>query len=70
MVTNHKTARKTLRKTVRKTRRGGASPAPLSSVNTYTSWPGGVDPTSKLYNQSSMLGGRKGLKKTLRRIIK
>ena len=38
-------------------RRGGSSPAPLSKVNTYTSWPGGVDPTVRLYNQASMLGG-------------
>lgn len=41
-----------------KTKKGGfsvASPAPLSSVNTYTSWPGGVDPTARLYNQSAML---------------
>lgn len=40
-------------------RRGGSSPspAPLSKVNTYTSWPGGIDPTVRLYNQASMLGG-------------
>jgi len=41
-----------------KTKKGGfvvSSPAPLSSVNTYTSWPGGVDPTARLYNQSSMI---------------
>ena len=38
-------------------RRGGSSPAPLSKVNTYTSWPGGVDPTVRLYDQASMLGG-------------
>lgn len=35
------------------------SPLPLSNVNTYTSWPGGVDPTVPLYNQSTMLGGRR-----------
>lgn len=40
-------------------RRGGSSPAPLSKVNTYTSWPGGVDPTVRLYDQASMLGGRR-----------
>lgn len=33
------------------------SPASLSPVNTYTSWPGGVDPTSKLFNQKTMVGG-------------
>ena len=43
-------------------RRGGAvaaSPAPLSKVNTYTSWPGGIDPTVRLYDQATMLGGRR-----------
>jgi len=44
-------------------RRGGAyvaaSPAPLSSVNTYTSWPGGVDPTARLYNAATAFGGRR-----------
>lgn len=41
-----------------KTKKGGfaiSSPAPLSSVNTYTSWPGGVDPTARLYNQAAHL---------------
>jgi hypothetical protein len=32
-------------------KRGGSVP-PLSSVNTHTSWPGGVDPTSALYSQA------------------
>lgn len=41
-------------------RRGGSvvvpnSPKPLSNVNTYTSWPGGVDPTAPLYNMKTML---------------
>jgi len=36
-----------------------ASPPPLSKVNTYTSWPGGVDPTAPLYNQKTMIGGKK-----------
>jgi hypothetical protein len=31
------------------------SPAPLSKVNTYTSWPGGVDPMARLHNQASNL---------------
>lgn len=41
--------------------RGGSSivipnsPPPLSKVNTYTSWPGGVDPTVPLYNMKTML---------------
>ena len=41
-----------------KQRKGGfaiSSPTPLSPVNTYTSWPGGVDPTARLFNQASML---------------
>ena len=37
-----------------KGKQGGAV-APLSKVNTYTSWPGGIDPTVRLYNQASML---------------
>lgn len=32
-------------------KRGGAVP-PMSSVNTYTSWSGGIDPSSKLYSQA------------------
>jgi hypothetical protein len=41
-----------------KAKKGGfsiSSPAPLSQANTYTSWPGGIDPTARLYNQASML---------------
>jgi len=41
-----------------KMKKGGfaiSSPPPLSSVNTYTSWPGGIDPTARLFNQASML---------------
>lgn len=51
------------RKSRRASRSGGGnikvvpSPAPLSKVNTYTSWPGGIDPTVPLYNQRTMLGG-------------
>ena len=33
----------------------GGSVPPLSKVNTYTSWPGGIDPTATLYNQATML---------------
>lgn len=41
-----------------KAKKGGAlppAPAPLSAVNTYTSWPGGIDPTARLYDQQKML---------------
>ena len=41
-----------------KVKKGGfaiMSPAPLSNANTVTSWPGGVDPTVRLYNQATML---------------
>lgn len=52
-------------------RRGGAikvpdSPAPLSSVNTYTSWPGGVDPTAKLYQAPKMIGGKRKTRRNKR----
>jgi hypothetical protein len=67
-----KASRKTKasRKASRKTKKGGAgrniavvaSPLPLSKVNTYTSWPGGIDPTVPLYNQKTMIGGRKSRK--------
>ena len=56
-------SRRASRKSSRGSRRGGgnikvvSSPAPLSKVNTYTSWPGGIDPTVPLYNQRTMLGG-------------
>jgi len=57
----------------RQSRRGGgnikivASPAPLSKVNTYTSWPGGIDPTVPLYNQRTMLGGWCSTRRSTRR---
>jgi hypothetical protein len=41
-----------------RSRRGGSvpnSPKPLSNVNTYTSWSGGIDPTVPLYNMKTML---------------
>ena len=58
--------------TTRRRRRGGAikvpdSPAPLSSVNTYTSWPGGVDPTAKLYQATKMIGGKRKTRRNTRR---
>jgi hypothetical protein len=33
-----------------------ASPAPLSDQDTYTTWPGGVDPTARVYDS---VGGRR-----------
>jgi hypothetical protein len=57
----------------RQSRRGGGnikivpSPAPLSKVDTYTSWPGGIDPTVPLYNQRTMLGGWCGARRNTRR---
>lgn len=38
--------------------RSPPQPAPLSSSNTYTTWPGGVDPTARLYNTDNQKGGR------------
>jgi len=35
------------------------SPAPLSSRNAYTSWPGGVDPSTPLFNANNQKGGKK-----------
>lgn len=71
---SRKSSRKTSRKSSRKSRRSGGgnikvypSPAPLSKVNTYTSWPGGVDPTVPLYNQRTMLGGRRSSRRSTRR---
>ena len=39
--------------------RSPPQPAPLSASNTYTTWPGGVDPTARLYNTDNQKGGRK-----------
>ena len=39
--------------------RSPPQPAPLSSSNTYTTWPGGVDPTARLYNTDNQKGGRR-----------
>jgi hypothetical protein len=33
-----------------------ASPPPLSSQDTYTTWPGGVDPTARVYDS---VGGKR-----------
>jgi hypothetical protein len=32
------------------------SPQPLSKLNAYTTWPGGVDPTARLYDS---VGGKR-----------
>jgi hypothetical protein len=39
--------------------RAPAQPAPLSSHNTYTTWPGGVDPTAPVFNTDNQKGGRR-----------
>jgi len=41
--------------------RSPPSPAPLSSHNAYTTWPGGVDPTAPLFNTDNQfkMGGRR-----------
>lgn len=36
-----------------------ASPPPLSNQDTYTTWPGGVDPTARVYDS---VGGAKSRK--------
>ena len=34
-------------------------PAPLSPYNTYTTWPGGVDPTAPVFNTDNQkIGGK------------
>ncbi len=42
--------------TYRKMSRYPASPPPLSNQDTYTTWPGGVDPTARVYDS---VGGRR-----------
>ena len=44
-----------------------ASPAPLSSFNAYTTWPGGVDPTAALFRSDNQRGGRKSRRSRQRR---
>ncbi len=41
--------------TYRKMSRYPASPPPLSNQDTYTTWPGGVDPTARVYDS---VGGK------------
>ena len=71
---SRRSSRKSSRRSSRKSRRSGGgnikivpSPAPLSKVNTYTSWPGGIDPTVPLYNQRTMLGGKRSTRRNNRR---
>lgn len=40
------------------TRYHPAPPAPLSSMDSYTSWPGGVDPTVSLFRTDTQKGGK------------
>ena len=42
--------------------RAPPQPAPLSSHSTYTTWPGGVDPTASLVSTDVQKGGRKNRK--------
>lgn len=42
-------------------------PAPLSPFNTYTSWPGGVDPTVSVYKMPVTGGKRKASRKAHRK---
>lgn len=47
--------------------RSPPQPAPLSASNTYTTWPGGVDPTARLFNTDNQKGGlRKRSRKSKR----
>ena len=40
--------------------RSPPQPYPLSSHNTYTTWPGGVDPSAPLFNTDNQkIGGRR-----------
>lgn len=39
--------------------RAPPQPAPLSGRNTYTTWPGGVDPTAPLFNTDNQKGGKR-----------
>lgn len=42
--------------------RAPPQPAPLSSHSTYTTWPGGVDPTASVFSTDVQKGGRKNRK--------
>lgn len=41
--------------------------APLRNVDTYTSWPGGVDPTVALYRADNQKGGKASRKNRTRK---
>lgn len=47
--------------------RSPPQPAPLSSSNAYTTWPGGVDPTARLFNTDNQGYTAKGGKRSRRR---
>lgn len=39
-------------------------PAPLTPYNTYTTWPGGVDPTASVFNTDNQkIGGKRKSRK-------
>lgn len=42
-------------------------PAPLSPYDTYTSWPGGIDPSARLFNADNQKGGRSWSRKAERK---
>jgi hypothetical protein len=48
--------------------RSPPQPAPLSSHNAYTTWPGGVDPSTPLFNTDNQkIGGRRLSRKSSRK---
>ena len=47
--------------------RSPPQPAPLSNSDTYTTWPGGVDPTARLFNTDNQKGGLRLRSKRSRR---
>jgi hypothetical protein len=44
-----------------------ASPPPLSNQDTYTTWPGGVDPTARVYDSVGGAKTRKASRKASRK---
>jgi len=47
--------------------RAPPQPASLSKFDTYTSWPGGVDPSTPLFRTDNQVGGRKASRKAGRK---
>lgn len=43
------------------------SPPPLSGVDAYTTWPGGVDPTAPVFNTDNQKGGRSRRRRSSRK---